>query len=102
MENRREIQRKNCYLQVRNNILIPENEIKRNGGINMSKNNEVPLWLRYALTLSEAAQYFNIGERKLQQIADENRDTGFVIYNGVKLLFKREKFAEWLNETNAI
>ena len=66
------------------------------------KNNEVPLWLRYALTLSVAAQYFNIGERKLQQIADENRDTGFVIYNGVKLLFKREKFAEWLNETNAI
>ena len=53
-------------------------------------------------TLSEAAQYFNIGERKLQQIADENRDTGFVIYNGVKLLFKREKFSEWLNETNAI
>ena len=50
------------------------------------KNNEVPLWLRYALTISEAAQYFNIGERKLQQIADENRDTGFVIYNGVKLL----------------
>lgn len=68
----------------------------------MSKNNTVPLWLRYALTLSEAAQYFNIGERKLQQIADENRNTGFVIYNGVKLLFKREKFSEWLNETNAI
>lgn len=68
----------------------------------MSKNNIVPLWLRYALTLSEAAQYFGIGERKLQQIADENRDTGFVIYNGVKLLFKREKFAEWLNEVNAI
>lgn len=66
------------------------------------KNNEVPLWLRYALTLSEASQYFNIGERKLQQIADENRNTGFVIYNGVKLLFKREKFSEWLNETNAI
>lgn len=42
--------------------------------------NEVPLWKKYALTLSEAAQYFGIGERKLQQIADENRDTGIVIY----------------------
>ena len=101
MEKNVEIRRKNCYLSVRNNLLIPEKEIKRIGGINM-KNNEVPLWLRYALTLSEASQYFNIGERKLQQIADENRDTGFVIYNGVKLLFKREKFAEWLNEVNAI
>ena len=64
--------------------------------------NEVPLWKKYALTLPEAVQYFGIGERKLQQIADENRDTGIVIYNGVKLLFKREKFTEWLNEVNSI
>ncbi len=66
------------------------------------KTNEVPLWKKYALTLSEAALYFGIGERKLQQIADDNRDTGIVIYNGVKLLFKREKFTEWLNEVNSI
>lgn len=73
------------------------------GGINMNvKANEVPLWKKYALTLSEAAQYFGIGERKLQQIADDNRDTGIVIYNGVKLLFKRERFSEWLNEVNSI
>lgn len=67
-----------------------------------AKANEVPLWKKYALTLSEAAQYFSIGEKKLQQIADENRDTGIVIYNGVKLLFKRERFSEWLNEVNTI
>ena len=66
------------------------------------KTNEVPLWKKYALTLSEAAQYFGIGERKLQQIADENRDTGIVIYNGVKLLLKKKKFTEWLNEVNSI
>lgn len=64
--------------------------------------NEVPLWKKYALTLSEAARYFGIGERKLQQIAEENQDSGIVIYNGVKLLFKREKFSEWLDETNTI
>ena len=80
----------------KNNILIPGNEDWN------VKTNEVPLWKKYALTLSEAAQYFGIGERKLQQIADENRDTGIVIYNGVKLLFKREKFTEWLNEVNSI
>ena len=62
----------------------------------------VPLHLKYALTLREAAQYFGIGERKLQMIADENRDTGIVIYNGVKLLFKREKFEQWLYDVNAI
>ena len=57
---------------------------------------------KYALTLKEAARYFGIGEKKLQQIANENRDTGIVIYNGVKLLFKREKFSKWLDEVNAI
>lgn len=62
----------------------------------------VPLHLKYALTLKEAVQYFGIGERKLQMIADENRDTGIVIYNGVKLLFKRQKFEEWLDKTNSI
>ncbi len=68
----------------------------------MITKNEVPLWKKYVLTLSAAAQYFGIGERKLQQIADDNRDTGIVIYNGVKLLFKRERFSEWLNEVNSI
>lgn len=62
----------------------------------------VPLYHKYALTLREAAQYFGVGEKKLQQIADENRDTGIVIYNGVKLLFKREKFSRWLDATNSI
>ena len=68
----------------------------------MITKNEVLLWKKYALTLSEAAQYFGIGERKLQQIADDNRDTGIVIYNGVKLLFKSERFSEWLNDVNSI
>ena len=66
------------------------------------KTSTVPLWEKYALTLKEAVQYFGIGERKLQMIADVNRDTGIVIYNGVKLLFKREKFEQWLDETNSI
>ena len=62
----------------------------------------VPLHLKYALTLKEAVQYFSIGEKKLRQIADENQDTGIVIFNGTQLLFKREKFTEWLDATNSI
>ncbi len=69
---------------------------------NKTKNVIVPIWEKYALNLKEAVQYFGIGERKLQMIADENRDTGIVIYNGVKLLFKREKFERWLDDVNAI
>ena len=67
------------------------------------KNNEVPLWLRYALTLSEAAQYFNIGERKLQQIADENRDTGIREFTMVSNCYSNVKnLLNGSNETNAI
>ena len=69
---------------------------------NKTKNVIVPIWEKYALNLKEAVQYFGIGERKLQMIADENRDTGIVIYNGVNLLFKREKFERWLDDVNAI
>lgn len=67
----------------------------------MAKNSEVPLWHRYALTLTEAVAFFGIGERKLQQIAEENQDSGIVIFF-CDLLFKREKFSEWLDETNTI
>lgn len=62
----------------------------------------VPLYRKYALTVTEAAQYFGIGEKKLKIIASEYGDDGFIIQNGVKVLFKREKFSEWLDNVNTI
>ena len=44
---------------------------------------------KFCLTIDEASEYFNIGEKKLRQIASENLDSGFVIQNGVKVLIKR-------------
>ena len=69
---------------------------------NETKNITVPIWEKYALTIAEAARYFGIGEKKLKVIASEYGDDGFIIQNGVKVLFKREKFSEWLDNVNTI
>ena len=32
----------------------------------------VPVWKKYSLNVSEAAEYYGIGEKRLRQIAGEN------------------------------
>ena len=56
----------------------------------MSLENQVQIKDKFCLTIDEAAEYFNIGTKKLRQIVSENQDAGFVIQNGVKILIKRE------------
>lgn len=62
----------------------------------------VPIKDKYCLTIDEAARYFNIGEKKLRQLAAENINTGIVIQNGVKVLIKRRRFETLLEELSAI
>lgn len=54
---------------------------------------------KFCLTIDEASEYFNIGEKKLRQIASENLDSGFVIQNGVKMLIKRKRFETFFGRT---
>lgn len=47
------------------------------------------------LTLEEAAQYTGLGMQKLRDLSsDEN--CGFVLWNGSKRMFKREKLVSFL------
>ncbi|MCP1101028.1 excisionase family DNA binding protein [Aequitasia blattaphilus] len=62
----------------------------------------VPLWEKFNLTITEAAEYFNIGEKKLRKLTDDNLDCGFAIYNGTKVLINRKKFEEFLNQISSI
>lgn len=64
--------------------------------------NTVPIWEKYALTINEATQYFNLGEKKIRGIVSEYMDYGFVIQNGTKSLIKRKKFEEFMNELTSI
>ncbi len=62
----------------------------------------VPVWEKFTLTISEASEYFNLGEKKMRLLADNYNDYGFVLQNGSKTLIKRKKFEDFINETNAV
>lgn len=62
----------------------------------------VPIWEKFTLTISEASEYFNLGEKKMRFLADNYNDYGFVLQNGNKTLIKRRKFEDFINETNAV
>ena len=49
----------------------------------MAKNSEVPLWHRYALTITEAAKVFGIGEKQIRQMI-QAPGCPYVMYVGRK------------------
>ena len=66
------------------------------------KKESVPIWEKYALTIYEAAEYFNIGEHRLRQLVRENRQADFELWIGTKVEIKRELFEKFLDEINAL
>lgn len=52
---------------------------------------------KYALTIKEASEYFNIGTNKLYDIANDPYDDCFLRVGNHKLI-KREKFSKKLDE----
>ena len=68
----------------------------------MNEKNYIPIWEKFTLTISETSEYFNLGEKKMRFLADNYNDYGFVLQNGNKILIKRRKFEDFINETNAV
>ena len=64
--------------------------------------NNIPVWKRYTLTVTEAAEYYHIGEGKLRRIAEDHPTADFIILNGNRLLFKRERFERFLDDSTVI
>ena len=67
-----------------------------------SQKKTIPIWEKLTLTISEASEYFNIGEKKMRFLVDNYNDYGFVLQNGNKILIKRKRFEDFINETNAV
>lgn len=57
---------------------------------------------KFCLTITEAAAYFNVGEKKLRAIIDAHIGADFYLMNGVKVLIKRQKFEKFLEQTSSI
>ena len=68
----------------------------------MIDDKQVQIKDKFCLTIEEASEYFNIGEKKLRKIVSENLDSGFIIQNGVKFLVKRKQFENFLNDLTSI
>lgn len=56
---------------------------------------------KFCLTVEEASEYFNIGTKKIRQIAQEQQGNISVL-NGTKVLIKRKKFEDFLNGITTI
>lgn len=66
-----------------------------------NEGNLVPVWEKALLTLTEAAEYSNVGINKLRDITnDEN--CPFVLFVGSKRLIKRKPFEAFLERTYSI
>ena len=57
----------------------------------------IPIWEKLTLTLSEAAEYSNIGINKIREMSNNPR-CDFVIYVGKKRLMKRKEFEKFISE----
>ena len=68
----------------------------------VTRENSIPIWEKYALTINEAKNYFNIGDKTLRRLIDNNVCADFVLQNGSKYLIKREKFESFLNNSYSI
>lgn len=75
--------------------------ISMTGSSTVENKCQVPIWEKFALTVNEAMQYFNIGEKKIRKFVDNYEDYDFVMMNGTKALIKRKKFEDFLNDTSS-
>lgn len=58
---------------------------------------EVPIHLKVALSIREAAAYSNIGINKIDSLL-RSPNCPFVLYVGAKRLVKRKEFEEYLSK----
>ena len=64
-------------------------------------NQKIPVTEKYMLSINEAAQYFNIGVKKMRRLAEDNLGV-FAVYSGNRYLIIRCKFEEFLQKTSSI
>lgn len=71
-------------------------------GGSMDNMQTVPLWEKYTLSIEEAAEYFRIGIHKLRNLANENKDADWLLWNANRAQIKRKKFEQYIDSINYI
>lgn len=62
----------------------------------------IPIWRKYTLTVEEAAIYFRIGENKLRNLINENKNANYLLWNGNRVQIKRVQFEQFIDGLEAI
>lgn len=57
---------------------------------------------KFSLTVSEAAAYFGIGQKKIRQLAEIHEGEGMFTRNGCKLIIHRIAFERFLSASTDI
>ena len=70
----------------------------------MTKNTKlnIAFYDRYMMTVEVAAAYFHIGYKKMRSIVKEHEGAKWILYNGNRIMIKREQFEKWLDNQSAI
>ena len=55
----------------------------------MNTTYNIPVWEKYTLSIEEAAAYFRIGEHKLRNLINENKNADYLLWNGNRVQIKR-------------
>lgn len=63
---------------------------------------KIPVWEQYTLTVKEACAYFRIGENKLRNLIERNRNADYILWNGNRAQIKRKKLEEFVDGLEAI
>ena len=72
------------------------------GKISGEAEKTIPVWKKYSLNVSEAAEYYGIGEKRLRQIAGENEGADFILEVGSHIRFKRKLFEDYLDTASTV
>ena len=62
----------------------------------------IPVWKKYSLNVSEAAEYYGIGEKRLRQMVDIYPNGEFYLMVGNKVLIKKLQFEQFLTDSSVI
>lgn len=62
----------------------------------------IPAWEKYSLNITEAAEYYGIGERRLRQLVEENTGADFILEIGSHIRIKRTLFEKYLDEISVV
>ena len=90
---------------MHNNINTEQNlpeDIRSFEELGSSQTFFIPVWKRYVLTIVEAAAYYHIGEKKLRAIVEDHPNADFVVMNGNRVLIKKHRFEQFLDEITAV